>query len=113
VTRQYETVYIFDSALEEPAINERLARFHALLGPNAQVTVSHWGKRTLTYRIRRHEVGYYVVGRFEAEPSLLPEYERAIKLEEGVIRFLIVQLEGELPRAMPAETAVGAEEEDE
>ena len=113
MTRQYETVYIFDSALEEPAINERLARFHALLGPNSQVTVNHWGKRTLTYRIRRHEVGYYVVARFETEPSLLPEYERAIKLEEGVIRFLIVQLEGELPRAMPAESAVGAEEDDE
>ena len=30
MTRQYEVVYIFDSALEEAAINERLARFHAL-----------------------------------------------------------------------------------
>jgi len=113
VIRQYETVYIFDSALEEPAISERLARFHALLGPDAQLNANHWGKRTLTYRIRRHDTGYYVVARFQAEPSLLPEYERAIKLDEGVLRFLIVQLEGELPRAMPAETAVGAEEEDE
>jgi small subunit ribosomal protein S6 len=113
VTRRYETVYIFDSALEEPAINERLARFHALLGPGVQPAVSHWGKRTLTYRIRRHDVGYYVVAQFEAEPAVLPEYERAIKLEEGVLRFLIVQLEGEMPRALPAEAAVGAEEEDE
>ena len=31
MTRQYEVVYIFDSALEEAAINERLARFHALI----------------------------------------------------------------------------------
>jgi hypothetical protein len=26
VTRRYEVVYIFDSALEEPAITEKLAR---------------------------------------------------------------------------------------
>jgi len=31
MTRQYEVVYIFDSTLEETAINERLTRFHALL----------------------------------------------------------------------------------
>ena len=31
MTRQYEVVYIFDSALEEAAINERLARFHSLI----------------------------------------------------------------------------------
>ena len=28
MTRPYEVVYIFDAALEETAINERLARFH-------------------------------------------------------------------------------------
>ena len=31
MTRQYEVVYIFDSALEEATINERLARFNALI----------------------------------------------------------------------------------
>src|SRR2546426_11834603 len=31
MARRYETVYIFDPALEEPAITERLERFHALL----------------------------------------------------------------------------------
>ena len=34
MTRQYEAVYIFDSALEEAAINERLARFHAVALPS-------------------------------------------------------------------------------
>ena len=31
MTRQYEVVYIFDSALEETAINERLTRFNTLI----------------------------------------------------------------------------------
>ena len=31
MSRRYETVYIFDSVLDEPAITEKLNRFHALL----------------------------------------------------------------------------------
>ncbi len=48
MARRYETVYIFDPALEEPAINERLERFHALLTKDAKgsiTNVAHWGKR--------------------------------------------------------------------
>lgn len=96
MTRRYEVVYIFDSALEEPAVTERLTRFHALLG-GAQVTINHWGKRALASSIKRKETGYYVVGQFEAEATVLPEFERAIKLEEGVLRHLVVQLGAEMP----------------
>ena len=113
MTRHYEVVYIFDPALEEPAVTERLNRFHGLLG-GAQVTTNHWGKRTLAYSIRRKDTGYYVVDQFEVATTLLPEFERAVKLEEGVLRFLVVQMEGEMPRAIPVETAtvVAATEED-
>src|SRR5260370_36391877 len=38
MTRRYETVYIFDSALEEPAITEKLEKFHALLTAGGQRT---------------------------------------------------------------------------
>ena len=48
-------VYIFDSALEETAINEKLARFSTLIQqPGSEPPqVSHWGKRTLAYPIKR------------------------------------------------------------
>jgi len=113
MTRQYEVVYIFDSALEETAINERLARFHALIQqPGAEAPpVNHWGKRTLAYPIRKHETGYYVVAKFEADPTALPEFERAIKLDEGVIRFLVVVNEGAQP--VPVTAGKTDEENDE
>jgi len=45
MTRQYEVVYIFDSALEETAITERLARFHTLIQQDGAEPpqVSQWG----------------------------------------------------------------------
>ena len=89
MTRPYEAVYILDSTLEETAINEKLARFQALLGNPADLTVDHWGRRQLAYQIGRKDTGYYVVSRFNADPAVLPEFERALKLDEGVVRYLL------------------------
>jgi len=114
MTRRYETVYIFDSALDEPAINEKLTRFHALLTKDGKGTVSnvsHWGKRTMTYKIKKKDTGYYVVAQFEATGDLLPEYERAVKLDEGVLRYLVVQAAREQPKPVVA-AAVAPEEEE-
>lgn len=113
MTRRYEVVYIFDAALDEAAVNERLGRFNALLGAGVTPESSHWGKRTLAFPIKRHETGYYVVSKFEAEPKVLPEFERAIKLEEGVVRFLVVAQGPEPATPVPVEATAGAEEDDE
>ena len=95
--RQYEAVYIFDSTLEDAAINDRLTRFHGLLGLGQdQAKVDHWGRRQLAYPIGPRENGYYVVARFNAEPAALPEFERALKLDDGVVRYLITLHEHEL-----------------
>jgi small subunit ribosomal protein S6 len=113
MTRQYEVVYIFDSALEETAINERLARFHALIQQTGvePPQVTHWGKRTLAYPIKKHETGYYVVASFDADATALPEFERAIKLDDGVLRFLVAVNEGAQP--VPVTAGKSEEEDDE
>jgi small subunit ribosomal protein S6 len=113
MTRQYEVVYIFDSTLEEAAINERLTRFHSLIqqpGVDAP-QVNHWGKRTLAYPVKKHETGYYVVAKFDADPTALPEFERAIKLDDGVLRVLVVVSEGAQP--VPVTAGKSDEEDDE
>ena len=113
MTRQYEVVYIFDSALEETTINERLERFHTLIRQDGidAPAVDHWGKRALAYPIRNHETGYYAVAKFETEAAALPEFERAIKLDDGVLRFLVVVNEGAQP--VPVTAGKSEEEDDE
>lgn len=96
MSRNYEAVYIFDSTLEDTAINDKLTRFHGLLGGNNGAEVNHWGRRQLAYPIGSRENGYYVVSRFTVEPAVLPEYERALRLDDGVIRYLITVHEHEV-----------------
>jgi small subunit ribosomal protein S6 len=98
--RPYEVVYIFDSSLEDAAIADKLTRFHAMLGGGgaapADLKVDLWGRRQLAYTIGPRDTGYYVIARFSAESPVLPEFERALKLDGGVVRYLIVLHEHEV-----------------
>lgn len=114
MTREYEVVYIFDGALAETEITERLDRFHGLLAgpetPTPVTSMNQWGKRTLAYPIKGREVGYYVVTRLETQPDQLAELERIVKLDEGVLRHLVVLNEGLAPAVEAQED--GAEQSD-
>ena len=96
MSREYEAVYIFDSTLEDAAINEKIAKHHALLSSPQEIKLDHWGRRQLAYKIGTRETGYYLVARFHAEPVVLPEFERSLKLDDGVVRYLISVHEHEL-----------------
>ncbi|MEO5590073.1 MAG: 30S ribosomal protein S6 [Gemmatimonadaceae bacterium] len=109
MTRNYEAVYIFDSTLEDAAINEKLSRFHGLLGESTAADASHWGRRQLAYQIGTKENGYYVVSRFATDPSLLPEFERALKLDDGVIRYLLTLHEHEVGAPAMSEEELAAQ----
>lgn len=106
--RQYEAVYIFDSTLEDAAIQEKLGRFHGLLGNPGDLTVDHWGRRQLAYPIARKDNGYYVIVRYTAEPTALPEYERALRLDESVLRYLVALHEHELGAPAMSEEELAA-----
>jgi len=116
--RPYEAVYVFDSTLEDTAITEKVEKFHQLLGVSGDIKVDHWGRRQLAYPIGARENGYYVVARFDADTAGIPEYERALKLDEGVVRHLITIFENEVgaPPMTEEELALAkrrAEEDDE
>ncbi len=96
--RVYEVVYIFDPSLDEQAIGEKLDRFHQNLtgAEGAEVReVDHWGSRQLAYPIGTQQIGYFVVAHVRAEPGALTEFERVLKLDPQLLRFLVVVNEGE------------------
>ena len=72
--------------------------------------VTHWGKRTLAYPVAGKESGYYVVTKFEAAATMLPEFERALKLDEGLLRHLVVLDEG--AQMAPTPSAKDGEEDE-
>ena len=119
--RLYEVVYIFDPALDEAAVNQTLEKYHGLATRNGGevASVDHWGNRQLAYPVNGYKTGYYAVAQFRADPTALPEFERILKLDDTLLRYLVVLNEGEpttgtsvLAERHPRPEPVRAEEDD-
>ena len=98
--RDYEIVYIFRSSLTSEEIEAKLERYHAIIagdGSGEITAASHWGKRQLAYPIQKQKNAYYVVVQFTSDPAPLTGLERALKLDDDVLRYLIVIAERPLP----------------
>ena len=76
----------------------------------AHVTkVENWGKRRLAYEIRKQREGTYAVLEASAEPATIKEFERQLRLNEHVLRFISTRVP--LRReARPAKTPEVVEE---
>lgn len=117
--RVYEVVYIFDASLDEDAVDKKLQALHKSVTAQkgAEITeVDHWGNRQLAYAINGSRTGYYVVAQFRADPEVLPEFERQLKLEDDLMRYLVVLNEGEPTTGMsilaPRSPSAREEEDD-
>lgn len=51
-----------------------------------------WGHRTLAYKIKGHTEGYYLVMNFEGESEWLPQVQKDLRLQVGVIRYLLTKV---------------------
>ena len=89
----YEVVYIGQSGLDDEgvkALNERFTQTVATYGGQV-VGIEPWGRRNLAYPIKRHFSGHYVLQRFELPAAGANEVERFLRLNEDIIRYLVVR----------------------
>ena len=96
--KNYEVVYIFDTAVAEDRIQEKLSRYHEQLTGNGrgEITATDvWGRRQLAFPIKKKNAGTYVIVQFSTAQEGLPEFERLLKLDEELLRYLVVSHEGE------------------
>lgn len=89
----YETVIIYRPDLPEEELERRVQDSRERLeGGGAQITdFEHWGKKRLTYKIRKERYGHYVLFRYHAPPDLLREVEGQLRINEQVLKFLTVR----------------------
>ena len=55
--------------------------------------LTFWGKRRLAYAVNKHTDGVYVLINFEAAPGEIKEIDRVLKIDDNVLRHLIVKHE--------------------
>ena len=96
VTANYETVMVVTLKKGEEAIQSVVERFKTLIEQNATLkNVDEWGKRKLAYLINKESEGYYVLFEFEATAEFPAELDRKFRINEDVMRSMIIKKEDE------------------
>lgn len=91
--RNYEMMYIINPTLDEEATTALVAKFDAIITNNGgEITkTDKWGRRKLAYEIAKQKDGFYVLTYFKAEPPVIAELDRVLKLTEGILKHMIVR----------------------
>ncbi len=100
----YEVVYILRPQLEEAEADERANAIADILKRSGGEvrTLEKLGKKRLAYEIGDFREGIYVVMGFRSEAAAARELERQLRLNDDVVRALMVKLD---PRALAAAAA--------
>jgi small subunit ribosomal protein S6 len=90
--RKYEIMLILSAEADDTVIGGVTDRISQILseGGGAVEKVDRWGKRRLTYEIRRQSEGFYVIVQCQADPASIKELDRVLSLADEVIRFKVV-----------------------
>ena len=51
-----------------------------------------WGIRNLAYKINKNRKGHYMLLNIDGPPEAIQEYERLMRLDEDIIRFLTIKI---------------------
>ena len=54
----------------------------------------YWGLRSLSYRIKKNRKAHYMLLGLDAKPASITEMERQLRLNEDVLRFMTVRVDG-------------------
>ncbi len=92
--KHYESVVIFNAALEDEQIENNISRIQDTIKNNGGkvVELDRWGRKRLAYPIQKSKTGYYLILRYSAPAELIAVLERSFRLDETIIRYLTIVL---------------------
>ena len=89
--RDYELLFVLDPSLDEETKANLIETVKSVINAGGEAGEADvWGDRKLAYNINKKNTGYYVVIPFKAEADLPKELDRRLRINENVMRHIIV-----------------------
>ena len=89
--RDYELLFVLDPSLDEEQKANLVETAKSVINNGGDV----WGEKKLAYNINKKSTGYYVVLPFKADAELPKELDRRLRINENVMRHIIVSQDEE------------------
>lgn len=105
--RSYECAVIVHPAVHEDGLRASTAKYVDIIakGGGEITKVETWGKRRLSYEIMKQPEGHYFFYRFRGANTVVEELGRQMRIDENILRHMIVRDElavGDEPALEPA-----------
>lgn len=90
--RRYETILITHVDLSEDELNGLITRYGSIVTgqKGILVKVEKWGKRRLTYLIKKQARGFYILIDYAGIGAVVDELERNLKIDDKILKFMTV-----------------------
>jgi len=99
--KKYECAVIFAPTVGSDVLESSTKKYAEVITSRGGTLdeLDEWGKRTLAYEINYHREGFYYFYRFQGSNEILGELNRQLRIDENVLRHMIVRDD---PRAQAA-----------
>lgn len=96
----YELTYILNPVLEDDQYEEIVEKFTELIRDNdGEIDeVDEWGIRKFEFEMDNKSSGYYVNAYFTAPGELIEKLERALRIDDHVLRYLTLKYDAKMMR---------------
>lgn len=93
--RDYELAVILDPGIAEEDMPQALEKISTLVSKNGGEIneTEQWGRRRLSYPIKHHAEGNYVIMKLELDPEKAAELENSLNIAEDCMRYLLLRVE--------------------
>lgn len=94
---KYEIMFIVKATLDEASIKDYTKEVQKLITDNKGKVIEfkEMGRKKLAYEIDKNVSGFYFLMNVEANAETIKEFDRKLRINENVIRHLILKTEGE------------------
>ena len=94
---KYEIMFIVKATMEEDKIKAVSDELQKLINkkPSKVIEFKEMGRKKLAYPINKEVSGYYYVMTVETDNANIAEFDRKVRINENVLRHLIIKLESE------------------
>ena len=93
--RIYDTIVIYDTTLDEAAIDQKIQKIEGVIKNNAGeiLKTDKWGKKKLAYEIKKKPEGYYIYVNHTGESALIEQLRGLFQYDESILKYITVLVE--------------------
>lgn len=94
---KYEMMFIVKATIDEAKVSEVAENLKSVItSMKGEITDSKdMGQKKLAYPIKKEVTGFYFVVNFNADNETVAELDRKARIDENVIRHMIIRLDEE------------------